>query len=116
MEQQAISDFSVTKCILAESSNNSVSSCSEQTEKNANSNNELAQQPEVKQEGDSTLSGKWHYSNIDGACLGIVVQYNDNITGFFGHTNNGLALRPLLLASHNNTHQQRDQTQCNFYR
>ena len=64
MEQQAISDFSVTKCILAESSNNSVSSCSEQTEKNANSNNEIAQQPEVKQEGDSTLSGKWHYNNM----------------------------------------------------
>ena len=62
MEQQALSDFSVTKCILAESSNSSpAASCSEQLGKNVNNNNILP--PDVKQEGDSTVSGKCPYQN-----------------------------------------------------
>lgn len=58
MEQQALSDFSVTKCILAEPTNSSAtavaSCCSEQ--KNVNNNNIVP--AEVKQEGDTTLSGE----------------------------------------------------------
>ena len=62
MEQQALSDFSVTKCILAETTNSSTAPpsgcCSEQLEKNVNNNNILPAAAEVKQEGDSTVSGK----------------------------------------------------------
>ena len=63
MEQQALSDFSVTKCILAEPTNSSTTTatagcCSEQLEKNVNNNNILPAATEVKQEGDSTVSGK----------------------------------------------------------
>lgn len=58
VEQQALSDFSVTKCILAEPTNSSaVASCSEQVEKNGNNNNTLSS-ADVKQEGDTTLSGE----------------------------------------------------------
>lgn len=64
MEQQALSDFSVTKCILAEPTNSSTVTtaatgcCSEQLEKNVNNNNILPAATEIKQEGDSTVSGK----------------------------------------------------------
>ena len=66
MEQQPLSDFSVTKCILAEPTNSSTTTtttatagcCSEQLEKNVNNNNTLPAVTEVKQEGDSTVSGK----------------------------------------------------------
>lgn len=58
MEQQALSDFSVTKCILAETTNSSATagSCSEHVERIANNSDTVP--AEVKQEGDSTLSGK----------------------------------------------------------
>ena len=58
MEQQPLSDFSVTKCILAEPSATSTAGyCSvDQLEKNANNNNILP--ADVKQEGDSTVSGE----------------------------------------------------------
>ena len=73
MEQQALSDFSVSKCILAEQQpatgntssslaiNNSSSSCSTgQLEKNVNNNNILPTTTviDVKQEGDAILSGE----------------------------------------------------------
>lgn len=60
MEQQALSDFSVTKCILAEPTNSSAGCCTGQLEKNVNNNNTVP--AEVKQEaGDSTLSGEYLY-------------------------------------------------------
>lgn len=72
MEQQALSDFSVTKCILAEpanSSNPTAGTCcsTEQLEKNVNNNNILPTATtvaavNVKQEGgDTTLSGKCNH-------------------------------------------------------
>lgn len=57
MEQQPLSDFSVTKCILAEpTATTTAGCCSDQLEKNANNNNILP--ADVKQEGDSTVSGE----------------------------------------------------------
>ena len=85
MEQQALSDFSVTKCILAEPTGNSSTAasavagcCSEQLEKNVNNNN-IIPAAEVKQEGDSTVSGKQLLYQQYGEHL---VQYNSNIIGF----------------------------------
>ena len=96
MEQQALSDFSVTKCILAEgpatnSSTVAVAAgcCSEQLEKNVNNNNILP--VEVKQ--DSTVSGKWLYQ-YGRPSLQLVVQYNSNIIGFLV-TNNDNAHKDL---------------------
>jgi len=67
VEQQPLSDFSVTKCILAEPT--ATSSCGDQLEKNANNNNILPS--EVKQEGDSTVSGESYRDHY--------AQYNSNI-------------------------------------
>ena len=75
MEQQALSDFSVTKCILAETTNSSATAggCSEQVGKNANNSADIVS-AEVKQEGDSTLSGKGQYINMELAGPSCPVQ------------------------------------------